>query len=450
MGGGGGAGTNNDGTGSPANGAASSGAAGGGIVLIRAAEIAGSGSVRANGADASSTVLNDATGGGGAGGSILLSALRTIAGASISVQADGGDGGTNTGGGSPHGPGGGGGGGLIVTTTNVLASTSVNGGSNGATVSTSTTNSAYGSSAGTAGAGSSTTTANIPGLSSGGECTPTVTKSFATSPIAVGAATRMSIVVTNPNPTVQLNALAFTDTYPSGLVNTATPATAISCTTGSLAAGAGAGSLTLSGGTVNALSSCTYSVNTTATSPGDKTNTIAALAVSGTMGTTTVRNLEAASAIVQVSAPLTIVKASQVYSDPVNGTTNPKAIPGGFLTYTISVANPGSGTVDSGTLVVLDATPANLQLFVGDLVSGGGPLVFQQGSTSSALTYTYTSLASTTDDIDFSNNSGSTWTYTPVPNTLGVDPAVTHFRIRPKGAMAGNSSFSIQVRYRVK
>ncbi|HEY0026932.1 MAG TPA: hypothetical protein VGC35_03590 [Allosphingosinicella sp.] len=450
MGGGGGAGTNNDGTGSPANGAASSGAAGGGIVLIRAAEIAGSGSVRANGADANSTVLNDATGGGGAGGSILLSALRTITGASISVQADGGDGGTNTGGGSPHGPGGGGGGGLIVTTTNVLASTSVNGGSNGATVSTSTTNSAYGSSAGTGGAGSSTTTASIPGLSSGGECTPTVTKSFATSPIAVGAATRMSIVVTNPNPNVPLNAVAFTDTYPSGLINTAAPATAISCAGGTLAAAAGAGSLALSGGSVGALSSCTYSVNTTASSLGDKTNTIAALAVSGTMGTTTVRNLEAASAIVQVSAPLTIVKASQVYSDPVNGTANPKAVPGGVLTYTISVANPGSGTVDSGTLVVLDATPANLQLFVGDLISGGGPLVFQQGSTPSALTYTYTSLASTTDDIEFSNNSGSTWTYTPVPNTLGVDPAVTHFRIRPKGAMAGNSSFSVQVRYRVK
>jgi len=450
MGGGGGAGTNNDGTGSPAAGAASSGAAGGGIVLIRAAEIAGSGSVRANGADANSTVLNDATGGGGAGGSILLSALRTVAGASISVQADGGDGGTNTGGGAPHGPGGGGGGGLIVTTTNVLASTSVNGGSNGATVSTATTNSAYGASSGVAGAGSTVSTSNMPGLSSGGECTPTVTKSFATSPIAVGAATRMSIVVTNPNPTLPLNAVAFTDTYPSGLVNTATPATTMSCAGGSLGAAAGGGSLSLSGGTVGSLGSCTYSVNTTASSLGDKTNTIAALAVSGTIGTTTVRNLEAASAIVQVSAPLTIVKASQVYSDPVNGTTNPKAIPGGVLTYTITVANPGSGTVDTGTLVVLDATPANLQLAVGDLISGSGPLVFQQGSTPSGLTYTYTSLASTTDDIEFSNNTGSTWTYTPVPNATGVDPAVTHFRIRPKGAMAANSSFSVQVRYRVK
>jgi hypothetical protein len=105
MGGGGGAGTNNNGTGNLANGAASSGATGGGLVLIRAAEIAGTGAVRADGADANATVLNDATGGGGAGGSVLISAMRTVAGSAISVSAAGGAGGSNTGGGAPHGPG---------------------------------------------------------------------------------------------------------------------------------------------------------------------------------------------------------------------------------------------------------------------------------------------------------------------------------------------------------
>jgi hypothetical protein len=260
----------------------------------------------------------------------------------------------------------------------------------------------------------------------------------------------MNIAVTNHNPTLPLNAVSFTDTYPSGLVNAAAPAPAISCASGSLAASAGGSSLALSGGTVNAASSCTYSVDTTATSAGEKTNTIAALSVAGTFGTSTVRNLEEASAIVQVLAPLTIVKASQVYSDPVKGTVSPKAIPGGFLTYTITVGNPTSTAVDSNTIVVLDATPANLQLFVGDLINGAGPLVFQQGATHSALTYSWGGLASTTDDLEFSNNGGTSWTYTPVPNALGVDPAVTHFRIRPKGAMAANSSFSLQVRYRLK
>jgi uncharacterized repeat protein (TIGR01451 family) len=256
--------------------------------------------------------------------------------------------------------------------------------------------------------------------------------------------------VSNNNPSTTLTGLSFTDSYPAGLVNTASPAGAISCGTGTLAAAANAASLGVSGGSIGPGLTCTYSANTTVTTGGDKTNTLAALTVAGSYGSGTVRNLEAANAIVQVSAPLTVVKASQVYSDPVNGTTSPKAIPGGFLTYTITVANPGSGPVDTDTMVVLDATPANLQLFVGDLISGGGPLVFQQGSTPSGLTYGWGGLASGTDDIDFSNNGGSSWTYTPVPDLLGVDPAVTHFRVRPKGAMAGGSSFSIQVRYRVQ
>jgi hypothetical protein len=449
MGGGGGAGTHNNRTGDLPNGAASSGATGGGLVLIRAAEIAGTGAVRADGASANSTVLNDATGGGGAGGAVLISAMRTVAGSALSVSAAGGAGGTNTGGGAPHGPGGGGGGGFIATTGGVSASLSVVGGSNGATVSSPTTNSAYGSSPGSSGQGVAITAAAIPGLSSGGECTPTVTKSFASSPIAIGAATRMSVAITNHNPRLSLTAVSFTDGYPNGLVNTASPAGAISCTSGTLTAAANGASLALAGGSIGAGETCTYSVNTTVTSIGDKTNTIAALSVAGSFGTTIVRNLDPASAVLQVSAPLTLVKASQVYSDPVNGTASPKAIPGGFVTYSITVGNPGSGSVDSNTIVILDATPANLQLFVGDIISGGGPLVFQQGSTPSALTYSWGGLASTTDDLDFSNNGGTSWAYTPVPNASGVDPTITHFRVRPKGAMAGNSSFSLQVRYRV-
>jgi hypothetical protein len=414
--------------------------------------LAGSGAVRADGFDGNSTLQNDANGGGGAGGSILISALRTAPGASILASAAGGDGGSNTGGGTPHGPGGGGGGGFVATSTGVSVSTSVSGGINGTTAPGTGVTTAYGSTPGSGGAGIAISGANIPGLSSGAECTPTVVKSFATPLVPVGGVSRMIIAVTNNNPTTGLTGLAFTDTYPSGLVNAASPAGAISCGSGTLTAAANGASLALSGGTIGfgANATCTYSVNTRVTSIGDKTNTIPALALQASYGSTVVRNLDPASAVLQVSAPLTLVKASQVYSDPVNGTgANAKGIPGGFLTYTITVANPGSGTVDTNTIVVLDATPTNLQLFVGDLASGSGPVVFQQGGTPSGLTYSYAGLGSLTDDLDFSNNGGSSWTYVPVPNAGGVDPAVTHFRVRPKGAMAGSSSFSIQVRYRI-
>ncbi len=46
----------------------------------------------------------------------------------------------------------------------------------------------------------------------------------------------------------------------------------------------------------------------------------------------------------KISAPvLTVTKTSAVYSDPVNNTTNPKAIPGAIITYTVTIANAAGG-----------------------------------------------------------------------------------------------------------
>ncbi len=148
-------------------------------------------------------------------------------------------------------------------------------------------------------------------------------------------------------------------------------------------------------------------------------------------------------------APITVIKASQPWSDPVSGTTDPLAIPGAYVHYTITVANPAVYPIDADTLVVTDGTPPNLAMFVNSLLSGSAPVLFQDGATSSTLTITYTDLASSTDDVDFSNDGGTTWTYTPVPDGTGFDSAVTNFRIRPKGTMAASSSFSLIVRYKV-
>lgn len=446
MGGGGGAGATNNATGTPAAGFASSGAAGGGVIMVRAGEIAGSAAFYANGASANGTVVNDGSGGGGAGGSVLVSSLRTAAGSALSVFANGGNGGSNTGGGAAHGPGGGGGGGFVATS--IAAATSVFGGAAGTTQNGGTFGAVYGATGGNGGNGISVTGASIPGLSSGAECTPTVQKSFATPTIVAGGASRLNITVTNNNPTLALTALAFTDTYPSGLLNTATPLPGKSCTNAAtMTAVANGGSFAVSGGSINAAGSCTFSVNTTASAPGDRINTLGAGAVTGAYGTTSVATLAPASAVLRVEPPLAVTKSSQTFSDPVNGATNPKAIPGGLVTYTIAVSNPGTLPVDNNSILVVDATPANLQLSVGDMGGGAGPVVFQNGTPSSALTYSFGGLASTTDDVEFSNDGGATWTYTPTANASGVDPRITHMRIRPKGSMAAGSTFSLLFRY---
>ena len=60
-------------------------------------------------------------------------------------------------------------------------------------------------------------------------------------------------------------------------------------------------------------------------------------------------------------------------------------------------------------------------------------------------------LASSTDDIEFSSDNGSTWSYTPVPDANGVDPAVTNVRINPKNAFNGNDAqFNVKLRMRVE
>lgn len=146
--------------------------------------------------------------------------------------------------------------------------------------------------------------------------------------------------------------------------------------------------------------------------------------------------------------PLAIAKTSAAYSDPVNGTANPKLIPGGFADYSLTVTAPAGTSPTSNSVIVTDAIPANLSLFVGTYAPGPGPVRFTPGS--SALTYGFTSLASAADDLEFSNNGGASWTYTPTVDANGVDAAVTHVRVRPKGSMAPGSSFTINLRALVK
>jgi parallel beta-helix repeat protein len=149
---------------------------------------------------------------------------------------------------------------------------------------------------------------------------------------------------------------------------------------------------------------------------------------------------------------LRVTKTVAPTSDPINGVTNPKSIPGSVQLYNLRVANQGSGPVDNNAVAIVDNVPANTRLFVGDLGGpGSGPVQFVNGTPSSALTWTFTALNSVTDDVDFSNDNGTTWTYVPVPDVNGYDAAVTHLRLRPKGTMPGNGGGDpwFELRFRV-
>jgi hypothetical protein len=147
---------------------------------------------------------------------------------------------------------------------------------------------------------------------------------------------------------------------------------------------------------------------------------------------------------------LQVLKTSAVVSDPFNGGSNPKSIPGATQMYAVRVTNQGAGAVDNNTLQIADDIPANT------VMCGltAAPVTFANGAPASGLTFTYTALGSATDDLDFSSTaSGADWSYTP-PSGSDCDPNVRRIRIRPRGVMAGvgasgNPSFEIRFQVRV-
>lgn len=59
------------------------------------------------------------------------------------------------------------------------------------------------------------------------------------------------------------------------------------------------------------------------------------------------------------AATLTAIKSSRIISDPLNGTTNPKMIPGATIQYCIAISN-ASGSAPATSVTVTDPIPANL------------------------------------------------------------------------------------------
>ncbi|MFH1311994.1 MAG: YCF48-related protein [Candidatus Eisenbacteria bacterium] len=151
-----------------------------------------------------------------------------------------------------------------------------------------------------------------------------------------------------------------------------------------------------------------------------------------------------------------LLKSVQTFSDPYNDETNPKAIPGAVMIYTVAATNQGYGATDADTVVITDQIPANTALFVGDIDGPGpatGPVQFIDGAIPSGLTYTFISLDSPADDVAFSNDGGGTYTYVPEPDAEGCDTNVTHIRINPKGtfdAASGGNFPTFEIKFKVR
>lgn len=151
--------------------------------------------------------------------------------------------------------------------------------------------------------------------------------------------------------------------------------------------------------------------------------------------------------------PLGVTKTALVVADQIS-TVAPKALPSATVDYRVLFTNPlGNTLTPVRNISVEDILPARVVLRVADLAgTGKGPVEFVDGSLlglgllGSGLACGFTSFASTTDCVDFSD--GTNWTYVPTPDANGYDARVRAIRVRPVTTFATNGSF--QIRYRVK
>ena len=132
----------------------------------------------------------------------------------------------------------------------------------------------------------------------------TITKSFGASSVAQFNATTLTLIIQNPNLTTALTGVGVSDTFPAGL-EVATPNGLVNTCDVTPTAVAGTAVVTLAGATLAANTSCSFTVNVKATTPGLKNNTTAAVtSIEGGTGST-------ASASVTVAAPVPIPTMSE-------------------------------------------------------------------------------------------------------------------------------------------
>ena len=130
---------------------------------------------------------------------------------------------------------------------------------------------------------------------------------------------------------------------------------------------------------------------------------------------------------------LGVVKDVATISDPINMGTDPKAIPSAVVNFTLSVENTGSLSPDTDSLTVVDTVPAELSLCVTAACLSGGPVILD--ATGSPVPPGVTIGA-----VEYSDDGGSTWSYSPSPDGDGFDGNVDAVRITLSGTLSSMST----------
>ena len=222
---------------------------------------------------------------------------------------------------------------------------------------------------------------------------PAIAKAFSPASVGISDQATLTFTLTNPNTGVALTGVAFSDTYPAGLLN-ATPAGSSSACGGTLAAVDGANSFSLTGAAITAGGSCVVTVKVSSATAGTYNNTSGAVtSTNGGTGNT-------ASATLTVIAKPTITKSFAPANVGVNGVStltltlsNPTATPLTGVAFTdtyptglVNAATPGVTNTCSGAITAAAAGPS-VSLAGGTLAANASCVITVNVSSATAGSY---------------------------------------------------------------
>jgi uncharacterized repeat protein (TIGR01451 family) len=192
---------------------------------------------------------------------------------------------------------------------------------------------------------------------------PSITKAFGAASVPTGGTTSLTFNISNPNTSLALTGLAFTDNLPAGLVVATTPSLSNTCG-GTVTATAGASAVSLSAGTRPASGTCVVSVNITGTTAGVKNNSVTITSTEAGTGSTSNASLSV------IGAPV-LTKSFGAASVPLNGSTS--------LSFTVQNNNATSGATG---VAFTDTLPAGLVVATPNGLTGScgtGPITAAAG-----------------------------------------------------------------------
>jgi hypothetical protein len=163
---------------------------------------------------------------------------------------------------------------------------------------------------------------------------PTLAKAFGAGSINVGQSTSLTFTIANPNTTLSLTGLTFTDNLPAGLVVATPNGVGGTCTGGTVTAVAGGGTIQVVGETLAPNASCTVLVNVTGAIAAVQNNTTSAI----TSNQTVPGNSASASITVNSATAPVLAQAFGAGSVNIGQSTS--------LTYTLT--NPNAALVVTG------------------------------------------------------------------------------------------------------